>query len=185
MLSLISATKGWLLVAEITLEGVRFLLAPWLGSFTLDTSPEISEGVFTRLCSYRGGRGPSLMDVENEVESFLHLSIYRATNKTMRLWMDNGSLVEVYSSHIAQMADDVMFLLFSSLTVYTPSLQTVEDYAMRKHSLSALRALYTVFARLQTPAELSAVRRQITTLYKKEDYEYWLEEADRLSENKQ
>ena len=71
--------------------------------------------------------------------------------------LPEGGMVRVKVDDFSVMADDLMYLAFSAFPVDQRHFQVLKEYSMRASSLSALRALYTRYAAMQSPEELSAI----------------------------
>ena len=72
------------------------------------------------------------------------------------------------------MTDDLLLLAFNDFPVDGYHLSWLRDYSMRQASLSALQALYTRFAPLQTQAELDAIASVARSCHPSFRWAHWL-----------
>ena len=152
---------------------VMIVLKPWLGGPLLEKlSPTVRE-IAGRLNGFSFGGKQD--DLAGEIDSLLFLAVREATGGNMLIALEDGTWVRSRLEDFAAMADELMLLPFLELPVDETHLQSLQDYSMRHPSLSALRALYTRFASLQTGEELSAIASVAKSCYPAFRWREWLQ----------
>ncbi len=152
---------------------VRQTLLPWLGSQFLDKHLPLLEQAAMTLFAYRREKD-TFTRLAQKVDNLLFMAVREETSAKMALLMDNGQLIRLLMEDFAQMADEVLYLLFESLEQTPDNQATIREYAMRSGSLSALRALYLLYEAQQTPEENETIRRLITTCHAPFRYRQWI-----------
>ena len=79
-------------------------------------------------------------------------------------------------SLMAEITDDLMGLIFDSLTPFSANFIKINDYSMQVQSLNALRVLYQKYASYYSEEELQFMIRMIRTVYPPQRYAAWLPE---------
>lgn len=152
---------------------VMIVLKPWLGGPLLEAlTPTVSEiaGLLNGF-SFGGSRD----GLAAELDSLLFRAVRQATAGRMLIALEDGTWVRVRLEDFAAMADELMLLPFLELPTDEKQLQSLRDYSMRYPSLSALRALYTRFAPLQTREELAAIASVVKSCYPPFRWREWLQ----------
>ena len=152
---------------------VMIALKPWLGGPLLERlSPAVRE-IAGRLNGFSlGGRQD---DLAGEIDSLLFTAVREATGGSMLIALEDGTWVRSRLEDFAAMADELMLLPFMELPADERHLHELRDYSMHHPSLSALRALYTRFACLQTREELNAIASVAKSCYPAFRWREWLE----------
>lgn len=152
---------------------VMIVLKPWLGGPLLEALTPTVREIAGRLNGFSfGGRQDGLA---GELDSLLFRAVRQATAGDMLIALDDGTWVRSRLEDFAAMADELMLLPFLELPVDERRLRDLRDYSMRYPSLSALRALYTRFAPLQTPEELAAIASVAKSCYPAFRWREWLQ----------
>lgn len=152
---------------------VMIVLKPWLGGPLLEAlTPTVGEiaGLLNGF-SFGGSRD----GLAAELDSLLFRAVRQATGGRMLIALEDGTWVRVRLEDFAAMADELMLLPFLELPTDEKQLQSLRDYSMRYPSLSALRALYTRFAPLQTREELAAIASVVKSCYPAFRWREWLQ----------
>ena len=151
---------------------VMIVLKPWLGGPLLEALTPAVRQIAGRLngFSIRG----SLDGLAGELDSLLFRAVRDATEGSMLIALEDGTWVRSRLEDFAAMADELMLLPFLELPVDEKHLRSLRDYSMHHPSLSALRALYTRFASLQTGEELSAIASVAKSCYPAFRWREWL-----------
>ena len=151
---------------------VMIVLKPWLGGPLLDALTPTVREIAGRLNGFSiwGNRD----DLAGEIDSLLFRAVREATGGRMLIALEDGTWVRSRLEDFAAMADELMLLPFLELPVDERHLQYLREYSMHHPSLSALRALYTRFAPLQTGEELSAIASVAKSCYPAFRWREWL-----------
>ena len=152
---------------------VMIVLKPWLGGALLAALTPTVRDVAGRLNGF--SFGGSREGLAGEIDSLLFRAVRQATGGNMLIALDDGTWVRARLEDFAAMADELMLLPFLELPVDEKHLQYLRDYSMRYPSLSALRALYTRFAPLQTREELAAIASVAKSCYPAFRWREWLQ----------
>ena len=72
------------------------------------------------------------------------------------------------------MIDDVMGLVFDSLTPFSANFTKINEYALHEESLSALRVLYQKYREFFTKEQYDFLVKMIRSIYPPERYAGWL-----------
>ena len=151
---------------------VMIVLKPWLGGPLLEVLIPMVREIAGRLNGFSIGGHQD--DLAGELDSMLFRAVRKATNGEMLIGLDDGTFVRSRLEDFAAMADELMLLPFMELPVDQEHLQYLRDYSMRRPSLSALCALYTRFAPLETREELSAIASVAKSCYPAFRWREWL-----------
>ena len=151
---------------------VMIVLKPWLGGPLLEALTPTVREIAGRLngFSFFGNQD----DLAGELERVLFSAVRAATKGKMLIALDDGTFVRSRMEDFSAMADELMLLPFLELPVDERHLRDLREYSMRHPSLSALRALYTRFASLQTPEELAAIASVAKNCYPAFRWREWL-----------
>ena len=152
---------------------VMIVLKPWLGGPLLEALTPTVREIAGRLNGF--SLGGSRDGLAEELDSLLFRAVRQATDGRMLIALEDGTWVRVRLEDFAAMADELMLLPFLELPTDEKHLQYLRDYSMRHPSLSALRALYTRFAPLQTPEELAAIASVAKSCYPAFRWREWLQ----------
>ena len=152
---------------------VRQVLTPWLGGPLLNALEPVTGDIAGRLNGFSIRRGAD--DLAGELDSLLFRAVRSATEGSMLVQLPDESFVRVHVEDFAVMADELMLLPFRDFPTDGEHLQFLRDYSLRHASLSALRALYTRFAPLQTREELSAIASVAKGCYPAFRWREWLQ----------
>lgn len=156
----------------ISNKEIRLTLIPWLGS-SIITNSSISEKLGTMLNNF---------DIEKHSFNYLYNKIFKNLmliisnfTKNNVIVLDNNVKVQCTEQDIKDMSDDVLGLLFNALDINNTNFLKLNQYAINKHSLSALKCLYLNFnIFFSSNDEKAQIKRLIISLYPKHCYEDWL-----------
>ncbi|HHT07357.1 MAG: hypothetical protein ACOYI6_08220 [Christensenellales bacterium] len=161
----------------ISPETVKQTLLPWLGSDFLDTQDELCMRLGMALFSYRAQRD-TLAHLSQQLDNLMFMAVREATQGRMALLMDTGQLIRLRMNDFALMADELLYLLFETMEKTPFHLAVIREYSMRSGSLSALRALYLLYAHLQTQEEMATLHRVITTCHEPWRFRHWIDQTN-------
>ena len=150
---------------------VMITLRPWLGVPLLQALESLMPEIASRLNGFSIRREESLAQ---ELDSLLFRAVREATQGRMLAQLEDGTFVRIRLEDFSAMADELMLLVFLDFPVDSAHLFFLRDYSMRCASLSALRALYTKFAQMQTPQELEAIASVAKSCYPAFRWREWL-----------
>ena len=158
----------------ITQDDVFFLLEPLVGLPLLLAHSELSSDIAAMLTvhDWRGEEPPESLCAK--IEGKLFNSIYGYTNGNMTVTDAHGRQKKVYTDALAQMAETLMGPVFDRFPVCPESFAILNDYALRRLSLPALRRLYTGFPDMVEPMNRALFARVITENFPAEAYQDWL-----------
>jgi len=156
----------------VALAQVTALMQPWLGSALTGALLPAAEEIVRLLNSYTIRKDPD--SLYQELDSLIFVNIHRATRGSMLVQPPEGGLVRMRLEDVAVLADETLFLALSNLPVDEKHLQAVQQYALRRDSLAALKALYLHFAPLQTEDELDAIASLVRNCYPAFRWRMWL-----------
>lgn len=151
---------------------VMIVLRPWLGGPLLEALMPTVREIAGRLNGF--SIGGSWDGLAGELDSLLFRAVRQVTGGNMLIALDDGTWVRSRLEDFAAMADELMLLPFLELPVDQTHLQYLRDYSIHNPSLSALRALYTRFAPLQTGEELAAIASVAKSCYPAFRWREWL-----------
>lgn len=158
----------------ITPDAVRDTLIPWLGSEYLAWQEALCPRLAGLLYAFQPERD-TLAHLATQLDNQLFMAVREDTRGRMALLMDTGQLIRLRMSDFAMMADELLYLLFETLPPTPFHLSLIRDYSMRSGSLSALKALYLLYAHMQTPEEHQTLHRVITTCHEPWRYRLWID----------
>lgn len=160
------------MAAVIRTRDVARALHPWVGSYLLE-STSLAEDVAQVLRSYAPYR-EDLFALSKRLDSFLFMLLRRLTMGSMQVYLDSGEAARIRTADLPLLTDDMLGVLMDSLSPYSVNYELLKEYALRQHSLSALRVLYSRYQSFQTREELAAVAYTVRTCHPKERYASWL-----------
>lgn len=151
---------------------VMIVLMPWLGEPLMAALPALPGEIAERLSGFSIQRDADRM--ARELDSLLFRAVHYATGGSMLAQMEDGSYVRIRLEDFADMADELMLLVFDSFPVDSRHFLFLRDYSMRQPSLSALRTLYTRFGSFQSAQELAAIAAVAKDCYRPFRWQSWL-----------
>lgn len=151
---------------------VEQVLRPWLGSMLLSSTP-IAGQVAATVMEYAPYR-QTLQELKTSVESELLMGVNRITGGSMCVVLDDYCSKKLMLQDIQTMTDEVMGLVFDSLTPFSANFTKLNDYALREESLSALRVLYQKYRKFFTPEEYDFLVHMVRKIYPPQRYASWL-----------
>lgn len=158
----------------ITVAEVERVLKPWLGSLFV-SSNTLAETLAERMRAYAPYR-QTLESFRDELETLLLTRLNGLTNGSLTVVLDNYHSRRLSMSLMAKITDDLMGLIFDSLTPFSANFIKINDYSMQVQSLNALRVLYQKYASYYSEEELQFMIRMIRTVYPPQRYAAWLPE---------
>ena len=158
----------------VSVQDVERVLRPWFGTLFL-SSNALSQTVSQRLSAYAPYR-QTLLDLRNELETFLLTQLNRLTNGSMTVITDNYHSRRLGMEQIAAVTDDLMGVIFDKLTPFSANFVKLSDYSLNVYSLNALRVLYQKYASFFTQEEFDFLKHMIRTIYPPQCYASWLKE---------
>jgi hypothetical protein len=144
----------------VSIADVTGILRPWLGAQLLANNPGLQESVKARLGASAADE-KALRACAQAIDSLLFYAVRDTTKGQMQVRLDDGSRVRVRVGDFPVIADELMYLMFGSLPRDERGYRLLREYSFHNDSLSALRALYEMYAPCQSPEELAAIRRII------------------------
>ena len=151
---------------------VMIALAPWLGEPLMAALPELPGEIAQRLSGFSMERDGETM--AKSLDSLLFRAVHFATGGSMLAQMADGGFVRIRLEDFADMADEMMLLVFEEFPVDSRHFLFLRDYSMRMASLSALRVLYTRFGAFQSAQELAAIASVAKSCYRPFRWRSWL-----------
>ena len=158
--------------ASVRISDVRRALAPRLGSDMVDGT-DIADQAARTLRGYASYRD-TLEQLAERLSNTLFNALYNILGPSMTVRLDDGTFTRIRLSDLPEIADDALYALFSQLTVYSVTYETLKDYSLRAGSLSAMRVLYEKYDDFQSPEEKALMARVIRTGYPPARDEAWL-----------
>ena len=160
----------------ITQDDVFFLLEPLVGLPLLLAHSELSSDIAAMLSEYdwRGEEPPDALCTR--IEGALFNGIYSYTNGKMSVVDARGKHKKVYTDALAQMAEALMGPVFERFPICRATYEILNDYALRRLSLPALRRLYTGFSDMVEPMNRALFARVLKENFPPEAYQDWLAE---------
>ena len=155
----------------ISYAGIQNCLRPYLGSRMLPYLDENCGTVITRLTAFGPKDDPGALS--DWMSAYLYDAVRRVTRGAMQAGLDDGRIVSLRVEDFSQMADDILYCLFSGFPRDAQHLIILRDYSLRHRSLSALRALYCDFRTLISDEESTIILKVILG-YPPRRYAQWL-----------
>lgn len=153
---------------------VEQVLRPWLGSMLLSSTP-IAGQVAGTVMDYAPYR-QTLRELKTSVESELLTGVNRITGGSMCVVLDDYRTKRLMLQDIQWMTDEVMGLVFDSLTPFSANFTKLNDYALHEESLSALRVLYQKYQKFFSVEEYAFLVQMVRKIYPPQRYASWLED---------
>ena len=160
----------------IAVAQVTIALRPWLGARLSRALEPMMDEIAGLLNAYSSRQLPD--ELSARLDSLLFCAVRDATRGSMLAQLEDESWVRIRVEDFSMMADDLMGLVFASWPVDKSHLQLLREYSMRRSSLSALRALYTRYAALQTGPELRAIAAVARDCHPAFRWRDWLNESN-------
>ena len=151
---------------------VMEVLTPWLGAELLGVIVPTVDEIGRMLNAFTVKQ--EIDSLSQQIDSLLFRAVHGATRGRMLIPLPDGTWVRVRVEDFAVMTDDLLLLAFNDFPVDGYHLSWLRDYSMRQASLSALQALYTRFAPLQTQAELDAIASVARSCHPSFRWAHWL-----------
>ncbi|MBR6187004.1 MAG: hypothetical protein IKQ41_12200 [Clostridia bacterium] len=151
---------------------VMVALRPWLGEPLLAALPALPGEIAERLNGFSKERDADRM--AQELDSLLFRAVRYATAGSLLAQMDDGGFVRIRLEDFADMADEMMLLVFEEFPVDSRHFLFLKDYAVHHPSLAALRTLYTRFGSFQSAQELAAIASVAKDCYRPFRWQSWL-----------
>lgn len=160
------------MAAPVEERKVKDALRPWLGTAMTENTTIAFDlaNVLRRYSPFR----QSLDELCEELNSFLFRALHSYLGSAMSIRLDDGRIRRIPVREIEPMADDLMGVLFDSLSVYSVNFELLNSYALTHESLAALRVLYQKYADMMNPAEREMLISIVRDVYPEERYQSWL-----------
>lgn len=158
--------------AIVRTSDVRAALAPRLGT-ELVAGTDIAEQAARTLRGYASYRD-TFEDLAERLANTLFNALYSVLGPSMTVRLDDGSLSRIRISDLPEIADDALYAVFTSLTVYSVTYENLKDYSLRAGSLSAMRVLLERYDEFQSPEEKALMVQVIRGGYPPHRYQSWL-----------
>lgn len=162
--------------AVIRLSEVRHALRPCLGSAMVDGT-DIAEQAAQAMRSFASYRD-TFESLAERVANVLFNALYSALGPSMTVQLDDGRLSRIRISDLPGIADECLYVLFSSMAVYSVTYQNLKDYAMRAGSISAMRVLWEKYDAFQSAEEKQLLARVVRENCPQDRQTDWLKESD-------
>lgn len=156
----------------VDIKDVERVLRPWLGSLLLSSNTLCSEiaCVVMEYAPYRH----TFHELRECIAHDLLTGINRVTGGSMCIVQDNYRTKRLTLRDMQWMTDDVMGLVFDSLTPFSANFEKLNEYALHEESLSALRVLYQKYQSFFSPDQYAFLAKMIKSIYPRERYALWL-----------
>ena len=151
---------------------VLITLRPWLGDSMLNALEGIEVEIAARLNGFSMEREGDTLS--SQLDSLLFRAVHQVTGGRMLIQLEDGGFVRVRLEDFSDMADELMYLVFSEFPLDSRHFLYLKDYSMQKASLAALRALYTRFGPYQSAQELAAIASVAKSCYRPFRCQSWL-----------
>ena len=160
------------MAVPIGIREVENVLRPWLGTLFLSSSGlcEGAAGVLKDYAPYR----ETLYQVHDRLDSYLFVTVNRLTNGSMRVVMDDYHTTRLSLQDMSWMTDDLMGVLFDTLTPFSANFERLNDYALHCESLAALRVLYQKYRSFFSEEEFCFMVAMIKKIHPAQRYCGWL-----------
>ena len=156
----------------VEVKDVERVLRPWVGSLLLSSST-LAHEIACVLMEYAPYRH-TLAQLRDCVGHDLLTGLNRATGGSMTIVQDNYRTRRLTLHDIEWITDDVMGVVFESLTVFSANFTKLNDYALHEESLAALRVLYQKYRSFFTDEQYQFLVRMVKSIYPVERYAEWL-----------
>lgn len=160
------------MAAAIREIDVKEALRPWLGTALLENTP-IAFDAANLLRGYSPYR-QSLDELQKALDKFIFNALHTYVGVGMSVRVDDGRIRRIFVKDVEVIADDLMGVLFDSLSVYSVNFELLNAYALTHESLSSLRVLYLKYQQMMTLEERDMLLSIVKSVYPKERYHAWL-----------
>ena len=160
------------MAAVINQQAVEQALIPWVGT-GLVRGTALAEEAGHILRTYAPYK-EDLPALAKRIDSFLFTWLHGLLGSSMTVIRDNGCQARIYVADLPLITDDLLGVLFDSLSPYSVNFALLKDYSMQTGSLSAMRVLYQKYDQFQCPAEKQIMARVIRENYPPWRYQHWL-----------
>lgn len=151
---------------------VKEALRPWLGFALVENTP-IAQEAAALLRRYSPFR-QSLDELRDALEHYLFHALHQTLGVSMTVRRDNGNLHRILVKDLEPLTDDLMGVLFDSLSVYSVTYELLNEYALTHESLASLRVLYQKYEQMMGSADRQLFLNIIKDVYEPERYRKWL-----------
>lgn len=151
---------------------VREVLRFWVGTALVDNTSLLQEiaAILRRYSPYR----QTLDELRDVLERHLFHALHQILGVSMTVRMDSGALRRIMVKDLEIITDDLMGILFDSLSVYSVTYELLNDYALNHESLSSLRVLYQKYSKMMTEEERDVLLYIIKSVHPAERSSQWL-----------
>ncbi|HNW86430.1 MAG TPA: hypothetical protein PLP25_02120 [Candidatus Limiplasma sp.] len=158
----------------VTVKDVERVLRPWLGSLLLSSNTFSTEiaCVVMEYAPYR----QTLQQLRDCVAHDLLTGINRITGGSMTIVQDNYRTRRLTLRDMQVMTDDIMGLVFDSLTPFSANFEKLNNYALHEESLAAMRVLYQKYRSFFTDDQYRFLIHMIKSIYTPERYLMWMKD---------
>jgi hypothetical protein len=153
-------------------QAVKRALTPWLGSMLFAAVP-LAENIAAVAREYAPYK-QTLPQLREAVEHVLFADLSRFTGGKMCIVLDDYSTRRLRLKDMQCMADEVMGLVFDTLSPMAANFTRLNDYALHEESLSALRVLYQKYRSFFSEEQYAFLIQMVKKIYPRERYEAWL-----------
>lgn len=164
------------MATSVNTESVAKALQPWLGIVFI-SSCSIVDRITTILNSYSPSRN-DFYALKLTINRCISNIIYEKTNGSMKIvlteYSDEYSIVKCTKNDISEMTDDVMGVLFFSLTPIKENFQRLNEYACANKSLTALKTLFLLYKNFYNDQERTALKYCIQQNFPSYCYKAWM-----------
>jgi hypothetical protein len=158
----------------IQLDDVNDALKPWLGALFL-MSTSLSQELSYQMMQYSPAR-ETFEQLRERLEQHILVQINKLTHSSMCIMVENYKTKRLTLRDIECMTDDLMGLMFDSLTPFSSNFVKLNEYALQHESLAALRVLYQKYASFFSEEEYAFMIQMIKNLYPEERCQGWLKD---------
>lgn len=160
------------MAAVINQQAVDRALIPWVGSMLVQGTDLAQEAghILRTYAPYK----EDLPALAQRMESFLFTWLHGLLGSSMTVTRDNGCQARIYVADLPLIADDLLGVLFDSLSPYSVNFCLLKDYSMQTGSLNAMRVLYQRYDQFQSPEEKQIMARVIRENNPPWRYQHWL-----------
>jgi hypothetical protein len=117
-------------------------------------------------------------ELKESVEHVLFTDLSRATGGGMCIVLDDYGTRRLKLKDMQTITDDIMGLVFDSLSPFSANFVRLNDYALHEESLSALRVLHQKYRAFFTEDQYAFLIQMIRKIYPAERYQPWLGDVD-------
>lgn len=156
----------------VDVKDVERVLRPWLGSLLL-SSNSLGTDIACVVMEYAPYRH-TFRELRDCIAHDLLTGINRVTGGSMCIVQDNYRTRRLTLRDMQWMTDDVMGLVFDSLTPFSANFEKINDYALHEESLAALRVLYQKYRSFFSAEQYEFLTKMIQSIYPPERYNHWL-----------